>query len=350
MAETDKEGGTAVAPELARMAAMMSGTLASAFDIAAAGLQASVRQARWLEARGLDDRATRSALDARAAAAAAHVDNMFNRFGLAVATPIATDETIAVSGRVIEKGIGRKGLEVVAVDASEGRRGKAVGQVTTGPAGEFSIRLEQEGDVLLMVTDDHGRTLMVDDRPVPARHGEPAFREIELGAAKKPPVRDRADLTGYVEMPELSGMNLADATDKLRDAGLKAIEVTINPKPEAEGVVLHSDPEPGSLIDATRPVEVVIGKDPEARFDRDVVSAVVKAETGEAVADEAVDRMFDNLAAKGVTGFDRLNSVARRDDKSFAEATGLAGDEAASARKSLLKAMSRLGTLKDREG
>lgn len=347
MAEAEnRDEAVDIGPEAAQILTLLSGSFASGFDVAAASVAINRREERWLDARGVDDVAVRAALETRTARAHAHADKLLTTLARASATPVPDKGAIVLNGRITDVGAEREGVEVVALD----RQGHALGQATTGVSGSFSIRLDSDSEqVVLMVTDPNGKRLAVDEQVIDVKRGGVAFREFDI-ASKGRPRREKADLGDRVAMPNLSGMNVEEAGGLLREMGFRDVEVTLDPQRNAEGVVVKTDPQPGNLVEPSRPIELTVGKDPDARFDRNLVASVVKVETGEAVPDAAVDRMFEALSGAGATGFDRLKSAARRDDRSFADLTGLPAGQAAKARKSLLKTMTGLGTIRDRNG
>jgi hypothetical protein len=349
MADTDADDGevapTASGPAAAQLLRLVSGSFASAFDVAAASVVINRREEHWLKVRGIEDPMTLAALQTRSAHTQRYADHLLHSFARSSAAPVPEKEAVTISGRITENAAPREAAEVVALDP----QGHVIKQVTTGPGGAFSIRLDKEAKVVLMVTDAHGKRLLVDEQVIDGKLGETAFRELDL-AAKGPAKRERADLGDRVTMTDVSGMNVKEAADELRKQGFSDVEVTLEAKRDADGVVISTDPQPGNLVDLSRHVELTVGKDPDARFDRNLVASVVKVETGDEVPDAAVDKMFDALAASGATGLDRLRSAARRDDRSFAELSGLPAAKAATARKSLLKAMNALGTLRDKKG
>lgn len=347
MAEAkDIDGAKAAVPVVARIISLVGGSFASGFDVAAASLEINRRQERWLDARALDAPDSRAILKARTAHAFAHVERNFDNLARSAAVPIPEPDVIILNGRIVGSGIHPEGLEVVALD----RQGHALGQSKTGAGGIFSIKIDaDDAEVVLLVTDASGKRLAVDEQVINVKRGAGAFREFDVGRAKGPR-REKADLGDRVTMPDVSNVNVEEAASRLREMGFKDIEVTIEPKRQKEGVVTGSDPQPGNLVDPTRPVELTVGKDPEARFDRNLVASVVKVETGEAVPDPAVDGMFETLASKGATGFDRLKSVAGRDDRNFADLSGLPARQATKARDSLLKTMNAIGAIRDGTG
>ena len=326
----------------AKILNLMGGSFASSFDVAAAAMTINRRQERWLDARGMDAPETREILRQRTTIAVAQAERDFANLARSSAVPVAEPNAIILSGRIVDPVADRKGLQVAALD----RQGQALGHSKTRPGGTFSIRLKvKEAEVVLLVTDAHGKRLAVDEQVISIKRGGTAFREFDLGKASGPR-REKADLSDRVTMPDLTNVNLEEAAGRLREMGFKDIEVTIEPQRQKEGVVTGSDPKHGNLVDPTRPVELTVGKDPDARFDRNLVASIVKVETGQAVPDPAVDRMFENLASKGATGFDRITSAAGRDDRSFAEMSGLPIKQAAKARDSLLKTMTAIGTIR----
>lgn len=333
--------------EAAQILNLFSGSFASGFDVAAASIAINRRQTHWLDARGVDNEAIRSTLRKRSAEASAHADRLFATLARASAAPVPEKGAIVLNGRITDEGVEREGLEVVALD----RQGRALGQASTNAGGSFNIRLDADSaEVVLMVADAHGRRLAVDEQVIDLKRGGTGFREFDLANLAGRPKREKADLSDRLEMPDLAGMDLESAAASLREKGFRNFEVAIEARENAEGVIVRTEPKSGNLVDPERAVVLSVGKDPAKTFSRDLVASVVKVETGDAVPDAAVDRMFDELAANRATGFDRLNSAAKRDDKSFAHLTKLPAKQAATARKSLLKAMVGLGAIRDRNG
>jgi hypothetical protein len=347
MAEIEQADAPSVGagPQLAQMLTLLSGSFASGFDVAAANLAMSKRQELALARNQNASPALTAALAARSAAASVQAGFMLTNLARSAAAPVADPNAAIIGGRVVDGTDAKQGLGVVALDP----RGHALAQATSGPGGMFSLSLDASAEVVLMVTDAHGKKLDVDEQVIDARLGATAFREIDL-SKKGPPKREKADLSDRVTMPDVTGMEVMDAASALKDQGLANHGVAFEARPDRNGVVASTDPRPGNFVETSRPVELSLGMDPAGRFDRTLVANAVKVDTGKAVPDEAVDKMFDALAAGGATGFERLQGAARKDDKAFAEMTGLPARQAARARASLLKLLAGLGTLRAPKG
>src|SRR5437762_2131544 len=170
-------------PVVAQMLTLLSGSFASGFDVAAASLEINRRQGRWLDARDINDPGVRATLEQRTAQASAQANSLLTALARASAAPVAKEDSVLINGRILDKGEGREGLEVVALDA----RGHALGQATTGAGGVYSIALDASNEVVLMITDPHGKRLHVDERVIDAKLGGTAFRELDLAAVKGAP-------------------------------------------------------------------------------------------------------------------------------------------------------------------
>ena len=334
------------APVLAQMLTLLSGSFASGFDVAAASLEINRRQERWLNARAIDDPEVRATLEERSAQASAQANSLLTALARASAAPVAKEDSVLINGRVVDNGDGREGLAVVALDT----RGHALGQATTSAGGVYSISLDAPHEVVLMITDPNGKRLHVDERVIDAKLGGTAFRELDLAAAKGAPRREKADLSDRATVPDVAGMDITGAGAVLRENGFTNIGVSFVPRPGSDGVAVGTDPQTGNLVEYSSKIELAVGKDPTARFDRKLVASAVKVDTGKAVPDEAVDKMFEALAKKGITGFDKLAAAAEGDDKAFAQLAKLSPRHATKARQSLLKTMTGLQALRVTKG
>ncbi len=79
--------------------------------------------------------------------------------------------------------------------------------------------------------------------------------EVDLTIGIGPPKLGGAD---RVEVPDVSGLDVGDATALLRGAGCEVAGTITKPSPEPEGTVLGTDPPIGSAVESGAPVILVV--------------------------------------------------------------------------------------------
>jgi hypothetical protein len=216
-----------------------------------------------------------------------------------IRTLVPEEKETVLQGRVSEFGGGKSGLrvDIVSVD------GKSIAHGTTDKTGAFAVR-GVTGDVKgakVVVSDGKGKVIRSDSLPsIPG--GKAGYVEVAIDGLKpqepsRPP--DEPDIGRGIEVPNVVGLPIKDATEKIRSAGLKPTTEEVPDERSEPGTVIGQKPGSGALVDPASEVMLAVAIASGPRMP-DLSGATLKAvpnrlkETGLDVGSVSLKRDPDN--------------------------------------------------------
>ncbi len=246
-----------------------------------ARLGATSRRLALVQARRPDDNAAIAGLENRVAVET----QALRSFQLAaqaaeIEVPARIAGTAVIHGRVFaEDGTPSTDVTVAAIDAT----GRSQRYACTDAKGYFRLNLpvtpDRSSAVFLQVSGPDQAVLYRDSEAAPLVDQGVTYRQIQLGAAGKPPCKEPPQ---RATMPDLLGQPETVAIATLGRLGLTLGQRLTQRDPERAGLVLSQEPAAGSPIDGKTSVTLVIGVAEAA--DTVTVPDVVGASRDEAAA------------------------------------------------------------------
>jgi beta-lactam-binding protein with PASTA domain len=160
-------------------------------------------------------------------------------------------------GRVVDAG---KPVAKVNVVVLEGKR--QLGYTCTDDAGRFTLEVDAGDELSVSIRTKDGAEPYRDVSPFRLQEGQLLYREIDLATPGRepcpPPKEPEPDEPETVDVPDLVGLTLEEATEKLRSADLRTGRVERVPS-DAVGQVVDQVPEPGTAVRPGSAVTVTVG-------------------------------------------------------------------------------------------
>lgn len=172
--------------------------------------------------------------------------------------PVAEDNTIILTGRIINKNQSVDSLRVDLMDAE----GKSLVHDLSDEFGNFTLRLANPKSEATRIVISNGKGATIKSEAAPMlKPGQPAYVEIDItdSKAQKPTVPPKDDTPEkLVKVPTVTGLQLKQAAAHLKAEGLRAKYEELEIAGVDAGTVARQSPAAGTEVAIGSTVELLV--------------------------------------------------------------------------------------------